>query len=168
MSSNVLQTDKTWDHDYNRSIHLRHFLWLAHIHRPVIYLALHYHMLPSSIQRNPHVTQEIFEYAQQGIEICARLIPGLWFNHPHPYIWEVALCVFSAAVQILAIKLCEIQLPRLPATPALRLPPKWQGLVKVALDILDVWAHRSVGIVTMRDILGKMYHKTCDIASYEF
>jgi len=136
---------------------------LEKIYRPIFYLALHYPSLPNYLQNN-ETFRTIFDQAQKALDNCAILIPRLWYNWRHEWIWNCMRITFSAAIQIMAAVLSQMQSARSLGGWTLSLPRNWPALVRLSIRTLRLWERESIDLEIMRSTLERMYQGTCRLA----
>jgi hypothetical protein len=136
---------------------------LEKIYRPVLYLALHYPTLPAYLQ-NDEIFSTVFDQAQKALDNCVRVIPRLWYNWRHEWIWNCMRITFSAAIQIIAAVLSKMQSARNPPGWTLNLPYNWPALIRLSIRTLKLWERESVDLEIMRSTLERMYEGTCRLA----
>lgn len=136
---------------------------LEKIYRPVLYLALHYPSLPNYLHNN-EIFRTVFEQAQKALDNCVRLIPRLWYNWRHEWIWNCMRITFSAAIQLTAAVLSQMQSARNPGGWTLSLPYNWPALVRLSIRTLRLWERESIDLELMRSTLERMYQGTCRLA----
>ncbi|KAJ5297177.1 uncharacterized protein N7443_008070 [Penicillium atrosanguineum] len=141
----------------------RLYFCLEKIYRPIFYLALHYPSLPSYLQNDENFST-IFDQAQKALDNCVRLIPRLWYNWRHEWIWNCMRITFSAAIQIMAAVLSKMQSARNPSRWTLNLPYNWPALVRLSIRTLVLWERESIDLEIMRSTLERMYQGTCRLA----
>lgn len=120
-----------------------------------------------TILNNRQLTNEIFESAQYGLDLCIHVIQSVWHKMPHPWLWHTQHTAFTAAIQLIGAKLCSMQYPCSPNRPGLIPPVNWQQAIRLALRYTGNWAHVSGGLALMRNTLQGMYSETCKIAGVE-
>lgn len=134
---------------------------LEKIYRPVLYLAIHRYALPTYVQSDTQLMEEIFQTAQRALDQCGYLIPHLWYHFRHEWIWNSMRASFCCALQIIAGALSHAQHVRHPNGFVLRPPPNWPALVRLAIRTLKYWSNESIDLEIMRSTLERMYQGTC-------
>lgn len=146
----------------------RYHICLEKIYRPVFYLAVHYDSLPSFLHTNTpaniQLFRSVFDQAQKAIDNCAQLIPGLWYQFRHEWIWNVMRCTFGAAIQIIGAVLSHLNSARNPGGWGLVPPHNWAALVRLSIRTLGRWSRESIDLEVMRLTLERMYQGTCRLA----
>lgn len=163
MSRNGLPPSNPDNEDLESLVHGRYLICLEKIYRPILYLAVHYNSLPSYLQNNTRLFQDIFDHSQKALESYAILIPGLWYSFRHEWIWNVMRCTFGASIQIIAAVLSRLQHASTGGW-CLVPPPNWAALVRLSIRTLRAWSSESIDVDIMRTTLERMYQGTCYLA----
>lgn len=71
---------------------------------------------------------------------------------------------FSAAIQILAAVLSQVQSAGNPGRWTLSPPYNWPALVRLSIRTLRLWEKESIDLEIMRSTLERMYQGTCRLA----
>ncbi|KAJ5668542.1 uncharacterized protein N7477_007112 [Penicillium maclennaniae] len=164
MSKAGLPNPEQQNQDLESLMRGRLYFCLEKIYRPIFYLALHYPSLPAYIQ-NDEIFSTIFDQAQKALDNCVRLIPRLWYNWRHEWIWNCMRITFSAAIQIMAAVLSKKQSAPNPSRWTLNLPYNWPALVRLSIRTLKLWEKESIDLEIMRSTLERMYQGTCRLAA---
>ncbi|KAJ5884825.1 hypothetical protein N7495_009335 [Penicillium taxi] len=154
----------TVDPDIEHFLRGRYHISLEKIYRPALYLALHYTSLPSYVHNNMELSREIFDQGQKAINNCAQLIPRLFYQFRHEWIWNVLRCTFAAAIQILGAVLSNVHCVRGHSGLMLYPPLNWPALVRVSIRTLKLWSTNTADVTIMASTLERLYNGTCQLA----
>ncbi|KAJ5111517.1 hypothetical protein N7532_002052 [Penicillium argentinense] len=163
MSLSGLPSPTPDNQDLEFLLYSRYRMGLEKIYRPILYLAVHYSFLPSYLQNNTQLFQEVFNHAQKALQNCAALIPNLWYHFRHEWIWNMMRCTFGAAIQIIAAVLSRLQYAASGGW-CLVPPHNWPALVRLSIRTLRAWSGESIDLDMMRSTLERMYQGTCLLA----
>ncbi|KAJ9137458.1 C6 transcription factor [Pleurostoma richardsiae] len=133
-------------HELSFYLQGRFLEWREYLLRPFVYYALHQPLEAAGI--GPYVGA----LAQQGVDLCAEMIPRHAHHHRHGGTWFVVRQTWMCAVILLA---CALR--RGEARP----PQNWPTLVKAALRTISRWKDDASDIQHMHAVLSRLFHDVC-------